>query len=325
MTKHKRVILLAEPLSFSKEASRRIGKLGRLIQGPFTRRELLARIRNADILWVRLGHRIDRDVLAAAPRLRCIVSPTTGLDHIDQNECRRRGIPVLSLKGQSGFLRTVTGTAEHAIGLTLSLLRHSHASMEDVCAGHWRRSPFIGRQTSSLTLGLVGLGRLGKMMARLGRPLFGRLLGTDPRLRFNIPGLEWVSFQKVLKESDVVSIHVDANPSTHDLFGAKELGRMKKGAYFINTSRGSLINESVLLRSLQSGRLAGAALDVLANEHRPGFDPRREALVRYAASHSNLLITPHIGGATQESMEDTEIFMAQLLEDYLKSPGSRSS
>ena len=272
------------------------------------------------MLWVRLRHRIDSQIMAAAPRLKVIVTPTTGLNHIDLEDTRRRGIEVLSLRGENEFLADVRATAEHTIALILSLLRHVPAAMAHVKCGAWNRDQFKGSELYGKTIGVIGYGRLGRIVAHYLRAFDGRVLATDPDLNGApvAPDVKLVSMTQLLQEADLVTLHTNLCEKTLGLFGQAEFSTMKRGAWFINTSRGELVDENALLAALRSKQLAGAALDVLCEEHSDGMGSN--PLVVYAREHDNLVITPHIGGCTTESMEKTELFLAKKLYTYYLAP-----
>ncbi len=282
------------------------------------RDDLLSQVFSAEILWVRLRHRIDAEVMAAAPHLRAIATATTGLNHIDLEQAQRRGIRVISLCGQTDFLRHIYATAEHTLALLLSLIRRLPAAAEHVLNGGWNRDLFVGRELHGKTAGIVGYGRVGRMVAgHLGA--FGmRVQVADPLIEQQVldPGVEIASLDRLLKTSDVVSLHVALNQQTRGFFGAPEFALMKPQSWFINTSRGELIDESALLQALQTGRLSGAAVDVLGGEQSSGM--AAHALTQYARSHDHLLITPHIAGCTIESTEKTENFIAEKIAEFLQ-------
>jgi D-3-phosphoglycerate dehydrogenase len=306
-------ILVSESTGFSVKAAELLRQAGHLVLADLDHDGLLSAVRHADVLWIRLRHRIDAEVLAAAPRLKIIVTPTTGLNHIDLMETHRRGIGVLSLQGEREFLSEVRATAEHTVGLLLALLRRVPVAFEDVRKGHWDRDQFQGRELCNKTVGIVGYGRLGRIVAKYLKAFDSRILVSDAR---SAPqsidcGVSAVSLEELLQESDIVTLHVNLSDRTRRFFGKEQFSKMKPGAWFINTARGELIDETVLLDALRSGRLAGAALDVLCDEWSAKMESH--PLVDYARGRDNLLITPHIGGCTVESMEKTEIFMAKKL------------
>jgi D-3-phosphoglycerate dehydrogenase / 2-oxoglutarate reductase len=313
------IIFNAEPAGYSEEASAVLRSLGHLIAFESSRAELIERVHEADVLIVRLNHQVDEEVLSHASRLKVIVSATTGLNHIDLAAAAARGVAVLSLKGERDFLNVVTSTAEHAWELLLSLIRHVPAAVQNVLAGNWTRDSFRGRQLSGLTLGLVGFGRLGSMVADYAHAFRMRVLATDIA---DVPmpsGVERVSLDQLLVRSDVVSLHADMRPSNLHMLSTCEFERMKPGALLVNTARGELIDEVALLSALTSGRLGGAALDVLDREAaRDDAWLDEHPLHQFARKSDRLLITPHIGGATHDAMLLAEVFMARKLAEFLR-------
>jgi D-3-phosphoglycerate dehydrogenase / 2-oxoglutarate reductase len=310
-------ILNAEPENYSAEAAAVLARLGSLANGPFDRAGLLAALPDVDVLIVRLAHRIDREALDRATRLKAIVSATTGLDHIDVEYARTKGVAVLSLRGEVEFLRSIPATAEHTWALLLALVRNLPAATRSVLDGAWERDRFKGHDLSGRRLGVLGFGRIGEKVAVYGNAFGMRVLAFDTQPK------HWPDYVKpmasqadLLGQSQVLSVHVPLVPETTNLIGAQELARLPEGALLVNTSRGQVIDEAALVRALESGRLAGTAVDVLAEERSEGL--MDSPLIRYARTHTNVLITPHIGGATYESMAATEIFMAQKLKKFLE-------
>lgn len=276
-------------------------------------------ISDIEVLIIRLRHLLDRNFLESAPRLKIISTATTGLDHIDLETVQRRQITVLSLRGETAFLRNVTATAEHTWGLLLALLRHIPQAHHAVVNGDWNRDRFFGRELQGRTLAIIGLGRIGQMVARYGLAFRMQVIAFDPLQKEWVDGVTRApSLLEAISGSDVVSVHVPLLKETTQLIGRREFAAMKPGAVILNTSRGAILDESALLDSLENGRLGGAALDVIHDEYAPESG-LRDRLLRYAASHDNLLITPHLGGATHDSLEKVEIFMAEKLARHLKS------
>lgn len=312
-------LLIAEAAGFSGEALRQLREVLDVETGDLSREELLNRVRPVDILWVRLRTRIDREVMDAAPHLRIIVTNTTGLDHVDLEEAARRNIRIVSLRGETDFLNTVTATAELTLALLLALVRRVPAAVAHARDGGWDRYPFKGVDLAGKTAGVVGFGRVGRMVGRLLVAFGMRVLaaGRDSDTRPPEPGVTWRPLQDLLPASDVVTLHVDLNPGTRRMFGEREFGMMKPGAWFVNTARGELIDETSLLAALESGHLAGSALDVVADSYGSAWS---SPLQVYAATHDNLIVTPHIGGFTVESLEKTEIFLTERLLARLARP-----
>ncbi len=311
-------ILNAEPENYTSQALAILRTVGSVHMAQVDRAGLLTAVADADALIVRLRFQVDEQVFAAAPRLRAVVSATTGLDHIDLASAERHGVKVLSLRGEIDFLRSIPATAELTWGLLLALTRHIPAAFGSVLEGEWQRDHFKGRDLSGKRLGILGLGRIGCMVARYGLAFGMRVLAYDPHPLLWVDGVEKTeSMAGLLAQADVLSIHVPLKADTVRLIGRVELERMPEGSWLVNTSRGDILDESALISALESGRLAGAALDVISNERSEALS--KSALIDYARSHSNLILTPHIGGATLDSMAATEEFMAKKLVQYLKS------
>lgn len=317
-------VLIAESEGFSPVALRRLRDRAEVTEADLRRDELLDAVRGVDVLWVRLRNQIDEEVFAAAPHLRVLVTNTTGLNHIDLDAARTRDVHVISLRGEVELLRTVRGTAELTLGLVLALVRHLPAASAHVREGGWDRYLFKGHDLYEKTAGIVGYGRLGSIVATYFRALGMQVLATtrdtDPPSPPDQVSL--VSLEELLGQADLVSLHVDLNPETRGMFGPRQFATMKPGAWFVNTARGEVVDETALLAALKSGRLRGAALDVLADEMALILHER--PLMRYAATHDNLIVTPHIGGFTFESLARTEQHLAGRLLDYLEHMADRS-
>jgi D-3-phosphoglycerate dehydrogenase / 2-oxoglutarate reductase len=265
---------------------------------------------------------LDREAIERAPKLKVIATASTGRDHIDLKCAEERGIYVLSLKDDIDFLSNVTATAEMAWGLLLAAVRHIPWAFDSAKAGRWHvRGPFRGRQLSGKTLGVLGYGRLGRMTAQYGHGFRMRVLACDVRKDVAPdPFVTIVDFNTLLKDSDVISIHIHMTDENRGIFGPNEFARMKKGAYLVNTSRGGIIQEPALIAALESGQLAGAGLDVIDGEWNP--DMENHPLLRYARAHENLVISPHLGGVTVESQAMAGNYMIKKLQAHLEKLGS---
>ena len=246
-----------------------------------------------------------------APKLTTIATNTTGLNHVDLDEAAKRKIAVVSLKGEYEFLSDIRATAEHTIGLALALLRKIPAAHNHASAGGWDRYPFKGHELYEQTAGIIGYGRLGKIVAGYFKAFGMKVLVCDPNVADTPDDVLKVQLDELVRQSDVISLHVDYRPENNQMIDKSVFDHVKQGAVFINTARGELVNESDLLAALNSGRLAGAALDVVASEHTNS--DVRAALVQYTIGNDNLILTPHIGGNTFESHFKTEEFLAQKL------------
>jgi D-3-phosphoglycerate dehydrogenase len=315
-------IVVAEREGFPRAAVELLEQAGTvMILEDLDRAGLEQAVGEADVLWVRLRHAIDGALLDRAPRLKAVVTPTTGLNHIDTRELARRGIELLSLRGEVELLRDIRATAEHTLGLMLALLRNVPAAVADVREGHWRRDRFQGTELYGKTIGIVGYGRLGRIVSRYLKTFDARVVATDPKLRQGDGIVEAVTLAELLAESDIVSLHVDLREDTRGFFTAACFESMKPGSFFINTARGELIDEPALIRALASGGIRGAALDVVCHEDASGMPGH--PLIEYARTHANLLITPHLGGCTAESKEKTELYLAGKLEGWLAAGAAR--
>ena len=312
-------ILNLEPEDYSQKAKKMISDVAQIDDGPLSREDLKKVIGNYHGIIVRLGHKIDQDILSFASNLKVIVSATTGLNHIDCDEAEKSGVEILSLRGEQDFLKTITATAEHTMGLMFGLIRYIGASHNNVIQNHWDRDQFKGQDLAGKTLGIIGYGRLGQLVARYAHAFGMNILACDIQNFESDNYVQFASMDDVLEKSDIISLHVLYTDETHHLIDHSCFQKMKDGAFFINTSRGEIVDEEALLKALQNGSLAGAALDVLSDENSGQSDWMSDnALIEYARKHNNLIITPHIGGATYDSMEKTEIFMAEKLKNFIE-------
>lgn len=311
-------ILNAEPDRYAPRARAVLEEVGEVAEEALDREALLRALPGYDALIVRLGHRVDAALLDAAPRLRVVATATTGLDHVDLKAARARGVDVLSLRGENEFLRTVVATAEHTFAMLLALLRRIPAAAASVRRGEWDRDAFRGRELDGKRLGVVGLGRIGERVARYGQA-FGMEVRAYDRYREDWPEdvIRMPTLETLLETSDVLTVHVPSNEDTRGLIGRRQLSRLPTGAIVVNTARGAVVDGGAVADFIKSGRLAGAAVDVVEGETGAGgvgADP----LVLAARENEQVLVTPHIGGATVESMEKTEVFMARKLADFLR-------
>jgi D-3-phosphoglycerate dehydrogenase len=276
---------------------------------------LQERIGEFDAYLASLHVRADRQVLSRADRLRAIATPSTGLDHIDLTAALQRGIAVLSLKDDTQFLNQITATAELAWGLLLATVRRIPWAFEAARQGRWARDEFRGQQLSGKTLGILGYGRLGRMVAAYGRAFRMSVLACDRNAVPPADGIKEVTFDTLLRESDVLSIHIHLDDSNRKLINGTALAKMKPGSILINTSRGAIVDEPALLGSLRNGPLAGAGFDVIDGEWEPSIE--HHPLIQYARTHENLVITPHIGGVTHQSQRMAFAHTVEKLRQYL--------
>ena len=279
-------------------------------------------VSKADVLITALEVRLDKSLLDRAARLKLIGSRTTQLRYIDLEICASRGIKVVNIRADSTVLRQTPSTAEETMALIFALTRKLPWAFDSIKAGKWKRMDYCGTELSGKRVGLIGFGRLGRMVARFCRAFNARVVAYDPHVgaaqvkRF---GATKVTLDRLLKSCDIVSVHSIYNDKTHGLLGAEHFGKMKKGSIFINTARGEITDEKALLAVLRSGQLAGAAIDTLAGESPDGSHLKRNALVRWAKNNENLIIVPHLGGATSEAIGRTQRYITDLVIQEMRS------
>lgn len=281
-----------------------------------------ALLESVEVLFAPLGYMVDRAKIDACPNLKAIVSNTTGHPHIDVAYARTKGIFVACLKFAQAFLRGITPTAELTWGLIIALTRNILPAHRAALAGQWDRRPFgAPAMLSQMSLGIVGHGRLGSLLARYGRAFGMRVRYFDPYVPESREGAERVdSLHELVAVSDVVSVLVPHEKETEGMISREILANFKKGAYLVNTARGELLDWDALLESLESGHLAGVALDVFEGEFVPGFAERfpYHPALRYASEHDNLILTPHIGGSTIDAWRLTEAHAIDMALSHLR-------
>lgn len=276
----------------------------------------------AHVIFAPMGFRFDKKKINLCANLKVIATPTTGTLHIDTDYALGKNISVCSLKDQQTLLNNITPTAELAWGLILSVTRKIHWAYESVLGGRWNCKEF-GERTpkmlSNMTLGVLGLGRLGSLVARYGHAFKMKVYYYDPYVE-NACYIRCGSIIELAKISDILSIHVHLTPKTDNIVNKKVIDSMPKGSFIINTARGGVLNEKALLDALESEHLGGAGLDILKDEHLPGFKTKlkENPLVQYASTHDNLIITPKIGGCTVDAWALTEHRIIDMILEELE-------
>jgi D-3-phosphoglycerate dehydrogenase len=269
--------------------------------------DVLARdVGGYDAVIVRSSTRLTADTLSVPGRLRAIGRAGTGVDNVDLAAATRAGIVVMNTPGGNS-----TAAAEHAIALLTALARNVPQASAALREGRWERKQWTGVELSGKTLGVIGLGRIGREVARRARGLRMEVLGFDPLVAADAAsdmGVAHRALDDLLAESDFVSLHVPLTPGTRHLLGAERIAKMKPGARLINAARGGLVDEAALARALDEGRLAGAALDVFETE-----PPPTDGIV----SHPRVVATPHLGASTVEAQERVGVEIAEKVRDYL--------
>ncbi len=249
--------------------------------------DLRPALRDAAALIVRSETKVGEALLQEAPHLRVVARAGVGLDNIDVEAATRHGVAVFNAPNANTL-----AAAELTVALILAAVRKVAAADRALREGRWDRAAFKGVELSGRTLGLVGAGRIGKEVAARCRAFGMTVLACDPYLE-QCEGVELCSLEKVLTDADVISVHVPLNDETRHLMDANKLAMMRRGSYLVNASRGGVVDEAALVEALESGHLAGAALDVYESEPPPASSPLLQA--------PNLVLTPHLGASTVEA------------------------
>ncbi|WP_369014267.1 NAD(P)-dependent oxidoreductase [Flavobacterium anhuiense] len=315
----KKKLLITEPDNFSHKALMMLSQAFDVKSIKIKdREELQLEISSVDAIFIRLGFVIDKEILDKASNLKFILTATTGLDHIDVDYFKSLGGEVISLKDEVDFLKSIPSTAEHTWALLLALLKKVPTSFDHVKKGGWDRNLFINTNLKEKKIGILGLGRVGTQVANFAK-VFGMDIGffdvknvESHFLRFNSP-------RELFNWADIITIHIPYSEENEKFIDKELLSFVKKGTVLINTSRGGVWDENEVARLIVNGNFSGIATDVLENELNEETI-ELNTLVDLARQNYNVIITPHIAGATKESMEMTEEFIAKklLLKDDIR-------
>ena len=273
---------------------------------------LIERVRSVSILGVRSKSHVTKAVLEAAPKLVAVGAFCIGVDKIDRAAASERGVAVFNDPHSNS--RSV---AELAMGEIILLVRRIFAASTDMHGGTWNKSAAGAHEVRGLTLGIVGYGKIGSQLSDLAEAMGMRVVFYDVSHVLARGNARPVGFRELLESSDVVTLHVDGKPQNQNLFGEEEFAAMKHGASFLNLSRGFVVDHDALARHLKSGKVAGAAIDVFPKEPESGagFSSALQGL-------PNVILTPHIGGSTEEAQQNIGQFVSARLVDYVKTGNS---
>ncbi|MBM3736308.1 MAG: phosphoglycerate dehydrogenase [Acidobacteria bacterium] len=272
-------------------------------------KEYGAHLADCEALVVRSAVKVNKDVLAQAPKLRVIGRAGVGVDNVDMDAATAAGVLVMNTPGGNAV-----SVAEHTLAFMLSLARAIPQASASTKSGKWEKKKFLGNELRGKTLGVVGLGAIGREVVRRAKAFEMRVLGHDPYVSPHIAadlGVELVELDTLYSSCDFLSLHVGVTAETRHMINAAALGKMKPGVRIVNCARGELIDQAALLAALESGRVAGAALDVFDKEPPAEGDPILQPV--------NLLATPHIGGSTEEAQEIVGVRIVQQMIEYLTS------
>jgi D-3-phosphoglycerate dehydrogenase len=302
-------ILIADGLA--KEGLEKIKKISDvevMDYAAIDREELKKLLPEAHVLIVRSRTQVDRDLLEYAKNLNVVLRAGIGLDNVDMAAATDRGVIVMN--APTGNIVT---TAEHAIAMMFSMTRNIPQAHYYMKQGKWEKKKFQGHELRNKTLGLIGLGNIGKVVASRARALEMKVVAFDPYISSQLASqfqVELKTFDEVLAAADYVSIHVPATEGTKNLFNEETFSKMKKGSYLINCARGGIVNEQALCAALDKKQLAGAALDVFEMEPLPAN--------HFLISREDVILTPHLGASTDEAQVQVGLEVAEQLENFIK-------
>lgn len=287
-------------------ALRAVAAFDVIAPGKMTREQTLARIPEAHALIVRSDTRVDAALLQHADRLRVVVRAGVGVDNIDLDACTARGVVVMNTPEANTI-----STAEHTIALMLALARHIPQADRSLREGRWDRKSFVGTQLAGKTLGIIGLGRIGRAVAERATALDMTVIAFDPFAPEHLARrIAIVSdLDQVLAEADILSLHAVVTDDTRRMINRETIARMKDGVLIINTARGALIHSDDLAEALRSGKVGGAALDV--------YDPEPPAPDHSLIGLANVIHTPHLGASTHEAQTQVGVEAAEAVRKAL--------
>ncbi|MBW2268832.1 MAG: phosphoglycerate dehydrogenase, partial [Deltaproteobacteria bacterium] len=269
--------------------------------------DLLEAIRDTHGLVIRSGTKVTADVIAAAPELAVIGRAGIGVDNVDVPAATERGIVVMNTPGGNNVT-----TGEHALALIVALARHIPQATASMKAGKWDKKRFMGMELFGRTLGVVGLGNIGRIVADRARGLGMKVVGHDPFLTDAAAAkldVERVSFDDLLARADIITVHVPRTKETAGMLGREAFQKTKPGVLVVNAARGGIIDETALLEALDDGRVGGAGLDVFEVEPPPADHP--------LVNHENVICTPHLGASTEQAQMNVAIAVAEQVRDFL--------
>ena len=310
-----KVLLLENISAVAVEQFRAAGYEVESHQAALEERELIERIRGAAILGVRSKTPVSKAVIQAGDKLAAVGAFCIGVDKIDRTTASDRGVAVFNDPHSNS--RSV---AELAMGEIIVLLRRTFQASTEMHVGVWNKSAVGAHEVRGLRLGIVGYGKIGSQLSDLAEAMGMRVVFYDVShvlARGNARSLE---FRELLETADVVTLHVDGKPQNRNLFGAEEFAAMKDGACFLNLSRGFVVDHEALAACLKSGKIAGAAIDVFPKEPESGT-----GFVSALQGLPNVILTPHVGGSTEEAQQNIGQFVSAKLINYLRSGDSTLS
>lgn len=305
---------LLEPREFSANAIKELQMIGNIsVYDENNNLELF--LESKDIIFVRLKRFIGTEILNMTPRLKYICTPTTGLNHIDIEEAEARNIQIVSLKGETEFLQTIRATPEHIFGMVLSLLRNYKQCFLSLDNSDWDREKYRGCEIFNNSIGIIGLGRVGMLLAQyyyaFGAKVYFYDINPEVSSKYAV---KVNSIEELIDETNIVLLCASYSPEYNRFFSRSYIDALKD-KYFVNASRGENIDESYLIQKIEENWFKGIALDVIADET---LDMNHKDKLLDLVKGRNLILTPHIAGATYQSMWKTEEFIVSKLQGMLE-------
>ena len=298
-----KTIICTTPIHHLKGLKRNLKKKGKLIYKPNINKKELKKIlkknKNISVIFCnpnRQGYILNREILENSS-VKLINTASTGLNHINQDDCKTLGIKILSLTKDFKLIKNLPSTSELSFGLMINLLRKIFQAFKSVKNKKWDYTPFIGQELSSLTLGIIGFGRLGNFMAKYAKAFGMKVFYYDPFK--NSKNYTKTNLKRLVQISDVISIHAHVNDKTTHMINKKILRLAKKRPIIINTSRGELVDEKDIIWGLKNKKISGYGADVIEKEF---FDIEKSPIIKNIYKY-NIIVTPHIGGMTYQGQE----------------------
>lgn len=281
-----------------------------------SQQELVKLIPEYDVLVMRVDPAINKEILDAAKNLKVIGVCSVGLNHVDLETAKAKGIQVFNAPGLNA-----NAVAELTLSKMLDMARHTIPADADVKVNkNWDKYKFVGSELRGKTLGILGFGRIGRRVGELGRAFMMDVVAYDPFLKpedFEKENSKGMEIDELLKVADYISIHIPLTPDTKDLFNAASIEKMKPGAVVLNMSRGGIVNENDMYEALKANKIAGYASDVMENELAAGGLGEGAGFDSPLFECENFIVTPHLGAQTIDASRDIGVFITAKLKEAL--------
>ncbi|OAG27305.1 phosphoglycerate dehydrogenase [Thermodesulfatator autotrophicus] len=301
-------VLISDPIAEDGIKILREAGLEVIVKTGLSKDELIEELKKGiDAIIIRSATKMTADVIEAAPSLKVIARAGTGLDNVDIDAANRKGIVVMNCPGGN-----TVSAAEHTIAMMMALARNIPQATASMKAGKWEKKKFMGREVNGKTLGVIGLGRIGSIVADRAKGLKMRVIAYDPFVNPEQAakmGIEVMSLDELLPQADFITIHVPLTKETKGFINKEKFDKMKDGVMLIHCARGGIVNESDLYEAMVSGKVAGAALDVFEQEPPPPDYPLFKL--------ENFICTPHLGASTLEAQKNVALAVASQVVDFL--------